>query len=143
VATERGTVIEVGDGTAWVKTERSGACESCSSKGSCFAMRDGDDMKVHAVNKVGANAGDRVVLNLGSVPLLKVTFFLYMFPILCLIGGVIVGFLLAPMVNMDNQTFSAILGFFGLLGAVLIIKIRGKRMSEKDEYRPKIIRILR
>jgi sigma-E factor negative regulatory protein RseC len=143
VATERGTVIEVGDGTAWIKTERSGACESCSSKGSCFAMHDGDDMKVHAVNIVGANVGDRVVINLESVSLFKVTFFLYMFPVLSLIGGVIIGFLLAPSFNTDDQMLAAILGFACFIGSVLIIKTRGRRMSEKDEYKPKIIRIVR
>jgi sigma-E factor negative regulatory protein RseC len=143
VATEKGIVIEVDDDTVWVKTEKSGACESCSSKGSCLPAGGGTDMKVEVINTAGATIGDRVVLSFGSYPLFKATFFLYMFPVLCLITGSIAGMMIAPLFDIDEQTLSAIIGISCLLGSFVIIKTRGNKMSQKDEYKPKIIRILR
>jgi sigma-E factor negative regulatory protein RseC len=144
VATERGLVIEANAGVAWVKTEKSGACESCCARGACLPIGGGGtDMKVEAINTAGAIPGDRVVLSFGSSALLKATFFLYIFPVICLIGGAIAGMIAAPFVQMDEQVLSAILSFSSFLGAVVIIRARGNKMAQKDEYKPKIIRILR
>ena len=141
--TEKGIVIETNDGTAWVKTEKSSACESCSSRGSCLALGGGNDMKVKAINTIGAASGDRVVLSFRSSSLLKATFFLYMFPVLCLIGGATAGLLLAPRWNVNDQTLSAVTGFFCFFVSIIIIRVRGNKMSLKDEYKPKIIRIVK
>ena len=143
MATEKGVVVEVGDDTAWVKTEKSGACDSCCAKGNCLSVGGGNDMKVEAINIAGAATGDRVVLSFGSSSLFKATFLLYMFPILCLIGGAIAGMILAPLFNVDEQALSVIISFSCFLGSVFIIRVRGNKMSQKDEYKPKIIRILR
>lgn len=145
MATEKGVIIEVNDGTAWVKTEKSGACESCCAKGACHPFGGGNDkeMKVEVINTMGASVGDRVVLRFDSLSLFKATFLLYMFPILCLIGGAILGMVLAPLLHLDEQVISAVIGISCFLGSLLIIKIRGNKMSEKDEYKPKIVRIVR
>jgi sigma-E factor negative regulatory protein RseC len=143
VATEKGVVVDVGDDTAWVKTEKSGACESCSARGACIPIGGGNDMKVEAVNTAGASVGDRVVLSFGSSSLFKATFFLYMFPILSLVGGAIAGMLLAQILAVDEQALSAITAFSCFLGSVIIIRVRGKKMSLKDEYKPKIVRVVR
>jgi sigma-E factor negative regulatory protein RseC len=143
VTTEKGIVLEVGDNTAWVKTEKSGACESCCAKGACLPIGGGNDMKVEAINTAGAASGDRVVLSFGSSSLFKATFFLYMFPILCLVGGAVSGMLLAPMFGVDEEAFSAIIAFACFLGSIIVIRVRGRKMSQKDEYKPKIIRVVR
>jgi len=143
VATEKGIVIEVNAGMAWVKTEKSGACESCCSRDTCLPIGGGKDMKVEVINNAGASPGDRVVLSFASSSLLKATFFLYMFPIICLMVGAIGGMMLAPSFDMDEQLFAAIIGFTSFLGAVLIVRIGGNKMSQKDKYKPKIIRVLR
>lgn len=145
MATEKGIIIEVNDGTAWVKTEKSGACESCCAKGACHPFGGGNDteMKVEVVNTMRASVGDKVVLRFDASSLFKATFLLYMFPILCLIGGAISGMVLAPTLHLDEQTFSAAIGILCFLGSLVIIKITGNKISRKDSYRPKIIRIVR
>ncbi|MBW1814917.1 MAG: SoxR reducing system RseC family protein [Deltaproteobacteria bacterium] len=143
MATEKGVVVEVGDDTAWVKTEKSGACESCCARGACLPIGGGNDMKVEAINIAGAATGDRVAFSFGSSSLLKATFLLYMFPILCLISGAIAGMILAPLFSVDEQALSVIIGFSCFLGSVFIVRAKGNKMSQKDEYKPKIIRILR
>ncbi len=143
MTTEEGIVVEAGAGIAWVKTEKSGDCASCAAAGSCIPFGGGNHVKTEVINTVGAAPGDRVVLSFSSSSLLKAAFFLYMFPILCLIAGAIAGMMIAPLLAIDEQVLSAVVGFSSLLGAIVIIRVRGDNMSQKDEYRPQIIRILK
>jgi hypothetical protein len=48
----------------------------------------------------------------------------------------------APYLNFNSSGFSAIIGFSFFFVAVLIIKIRANQLAKKNEYRPKIIKVL-
>lgn len=143
MATEEGVVIKVGADTAWVKTKKSKACEGCSSRGACSVMGGGDDMEVQAINAAGGKVGDRVVLSFDTTPLLKATFLIYVFPILFLLAGALIGAKLAPALDLDPSLSSALVGFSMFAAAFLYVRFKGNRMSKDERYRPKIIRILR
>ena len=142
MATEQGIVTHIGpaDNTAWVKTVRSSTCEGCASKDSCEAA--GNDMKVKAINLAGAKVGDRIVLNFQTGALLRATFLLYVFPIICMIIGAVAGQKIAPMLGYSPSVMSVFVGLLLFVIAVLVIKIRSDSMAGKQEYQPKIIRIL-
>jgi len=144
MATEEGIVFKLGAsgaGTAWVKTTRSSACESCSSRNACHADGGGKEMEVEAINTVNAKVGDRIVLNIKTTSLLKATFLLYVFPILAMIAGALVGQTVAGMRGSDPSGLSALFGFlfFGL--AFVAIRIIGKFLSKDASYKPEIIKI--
>jgi len=141
LATEHGIVIKLGTDTAWVRATKSSACEGCASKDSCTAV--GEDMEVEALNVAGAGVGDRIVLSFATSPLLKATFLIYVVPILCMIIGAVIGLQLAPAVGMDPSAGSAVSGFLFFFVSVIFIKFRANKMAEKEEYRPKITRILK
>lgn len=143
MATEEGVILKIDSRTAWVKTQRTKACEGCSSQGACSTMGGGEDMEVQAINAAGGQVGDRVVLSFDTSSLLKASFLLYVFPIICMLLGAFAGMQLAPAVNLDASIVSATGGFsfFGL--SFLFVKSKGNRMAQKDEYRPKITRILK
>ncbi len=141
MATEEGVVTQIGQvDTAWVKTVRSSSCEGCASHDSCESA--GKDMKVKAINLVGAKVGDRIVLNFQTGALLRATFLLYVFPIICMIIGAVVGQKIAPVLGYSSSVMSVFAGFLFFAMAVLVIKIKSDTMSQKQEYQPKIIRIL-
>ncbi|MBW2591880.1 MAG: SoxR reducing system RseC family protein [Deltaproteobacteria bacterium] len=142
MVTEEGIVTHIGpaNNTAWVKTVRSSTCEGCASKDSCESI--GNDMKVKAINLAGARVGDRIVLNFQTGALLRATFLLYIFPIICMIGGAIAGQKIAPALGYNSSVMSVFAGFLFFAIAVLIIKIRSDGMARRQEYQPKIIRIL-
>ena len=48
-------------------------------------------MEVEAFNTADARVGDRIVLNIKTASLLKATFLLYVFPILAMIAGEVLG----------------------------------------------------
>lgn len=129
---------------AWVKTTRSSACESCSSRGSCNAESGGKVMEVKAINAAGATVGDRVVMTIKTASLLKISLLLYIFPIVCLIAGALIGQQLALAQGYRDPSGLSILvafAFFG--GAFWAIRLKSKTMGHTNEYVPKIVKILR
>ena len=142
MATEQGIVIRTDSGGAWVKTTKSGSCEGCTARGSCHSLSDRGDMEVKAINEVGARVGDRIVLSFETSSLLKATFLLYVFPIILLVLGAVIGQQSAPYLGFDPSGFSAIVGFSFFFAAVLTIKFAANRLARKNEYRPKIIKVL-
>ena len=100
-------------------------------------------MKVEAINTVGAKEGDRVILSMDTSLLLKASFFLYVFPILCMISGAVAGQKLGHRFGYSESAFSAIAGFTAFFLSFIVVKIIGNRLTKKDEYRPKITRIAR
>jgi sigma-E factor negative regulatory protein RseC len=145
MATERGIVIRLGapdSGVAWVQTRRTSACKSCSSRHSCGAGEGGgQDMEVEALNKAGAMVGDEIILNLDTAPLLKATFLLYVFPILCMIAGAVVGHRWALSLQWDPSGLSAALSLGALAVSFAVIRLGGRRLATHASYKPQIIRI--
>ena len=111
-------------------------------RGPATAKGAGEEMEVNAINEAGARKGDRIVLSFETSSLLKATFLLYVFPILLLIIGAAIGQEMAPKFDFNPSGFSAIMGFIFFFAALLIIKTTANKLAKKNEYRPKIIKIL-
>jgi len=142
VATEEGVVIKISAGAAWVKTSKSSACKACSARASCHSSGGGEEMEVEVINEVGARVGDRIVLSLATGSFLKATFLLYIFPILLLIAGAIIGQETASYFGVNPSGLAAAAGFALFFAALLLVKIKANQLAKKNEYRPKIIKIL-
>lgn len=140
MATEEGIVTAVEPHTAWVKTTQSSACKHCSAKASCHT--ENKEMHVEAINLAGAESGDRVVISLETASLMKATFLLYVFPILCMIAGAIIGQILAPTSDSGGSLFSALFAFAFLAAAVFFVKVQGNCLARKSAYQPKIVRVI-
>ena len=144
MATEQGVVMETFAASARVKTTRTKACEGCSAKGSCHTLGGGGtDMVVEAINEAGAKTGDTILLSLPTSSFLKATFLIYLFPTLGLLAGAAAGHATASFLGFDPSPLSAILGF-GSFGLVFwFVKTKGNRMAKTDDYKPRIVRIVK
>lgn len=140
--TEEGVVIRTDAKNAWIKTTKTSACKSCSSRGACNTLGGGREMEVEALNTAGARIGDRVVIGFATGPLLKVSFLLYIFPILALIVGAAVGQTAAPYLSLNPSATSIVFGFFLVFLSLVFVRKKGNRLAAREEYRPKVIRIL-
>ena len=143
MATEKGIVTKIeSTTTAWVKTTKTEACKACAARSTCHSVGGGKEMEVEAINHAGAQVGQKVVLSFDTSPLLKATFLLYVFPIIAMIVGAFIGQKLASNFNVDTSFLAAILGFlfFGL--TMLLVRSKGNKLGQRDEYRPKIIRVI-
>jgi len=142
MATEEGIVIQINAGNALVKTTKTSACKGCAAQSSCNAMGGGKEMQVEAINTMGAKIGQNVVIGFETGPLLKATFMLYMLPIIVLLIGAFTGQKLGLIYNLDPSVCSAFVGFLFFSIAILFVRIKGNKMAKKDEYKPRIIRII-
>ena len=142
MATEQGVVLRTNSNSAWVKTTRSNACQGCTARKSCQPLGNSSDVEVEALNIAGARAGDRIVLSFETKSLLKATFLIYVFPIIFLMAGAVIGQMLAPLIALDPSALAVLLGFAFFFTALFFMKARADKMAAKDAYRPKITKIL-
>ena len=138
--TENAIVTRTNLSIAWVKTTRSGACEACSSRESCGTAGDQKEIIAMVKNTLNVEKGDHVVIGLETRPMLFLTFLLYVFPIILLLIGALIGNSLAPFFQMDPSFVSMISGFlfFGL--SFYIIRKKNNSLSKKEEYKPFLVR---
>jgi len=140
--TEEGMVKRTMGSKAWVVTRRSEMCESCSSHGACQVLGGGKEMEVEA-NVVQARPGDQVLLTLENQSLVKLSFLVYLFPILALIAGAALGQKVAPILgtNPELTSFGLASICFGL--AFILVKIKDKKLEQTGAVIPKIARIIK
>jgi sigma-E factor negative regulatory protein RseC len=142
LASEEGVIVRIDAAGTWVKTIRGEFCDGCSSKGACHTMGGGKEMEVAVVNPIEARIGDRVVLKLEASPFLKATFLIYMFPILLLVAGAAVGEWISQSFRLNSPWPSMLLGFGFLVAGLGVMKIMAQRLAKKEEYRPRITRVI-
>ena len=99
-------------------------------------------MEVDAVNGVGAQVGDRILLYFKTGSLLTASFLLYVLPICCMLMGAIFGNWLALQINIDASLGSAATGFLMLVLSFAAIRAKANRLGKKNAYKPHIIRVL-
>ncbi len=138
--TENGIVTTVTASTADIKTTRAGACESCSSKKSCHTASNHKEMIVTVKNTLKVKPGDHVVIGLETRPIMFLTFLLYVFPILMLIIGALIGNHLGLFLNLNPSLTSMAIGFTFFATAFLIIRQKNKSFSGQDAYKPFLVR---
>jgi len=72
--------------------------------------------------------------------MLFLSFLLYVFPIILLIAGALIGDALAPVLKMNSSALSMGFGFLLFVSAFLIIRKKQAGMSKKDKYKPFLVR---
>jgi len=142
MATEEGIIIKVNETTAMVRTKQMTACESCAEKDTCHSIEGSKKiMEVEAKNTVNAQLGDTVIVSFATSQLFKLSFLLYIFPIIVMIFGALLGERVAGNFNGDPSTYSAIMGFSFFFAAMAVVKLMDKKARKTGKYRPEIIKV--
>jgi sigma-E factor negative regulatory protein RseC len=146
LATEQGIVIQAGlphrENMALVKTVQSSACEACSARHQCNPDVKSKDREVEAINLVNAKAGDVIQISMDTSALLKATFLLYVFPIICMLLGAFAGNSAGKAWGMDPSAISALVGIASFIAAMVVLRKQASVMALKNKYKPKITRIV-
>jgi sigma-E factor negative regulatory protein RseC len=145
MAIEQGIVILPGTDnpdTVRIEIVPPAACTACASRNSCNAAGSGETRQVEVINLAGAKVGDRVQISIKTSALLKATFLLYLFPILCMLGGGLAGNIVSRYIGTNGSMTSMIASIGSFAAALAVVRLRGNRMALRSEYQPKITRIL-
>ncbi len=142
MVTKEGIVTCVLGAKAWVRTTRSKSCDSCEAKDSCEEYSKIEEMTIQVENSLDVSIGDKVLIGFKTAPLLKVTFMLYIFPILLLIIGAIVGESIAVWLNVDKSATSIVVGMLFFIISFIFIRVINNLWANNKEYQPFMMRFM-
>ena len=140
--TEEGTIKRIDGQKAWVTTVRSEACHHCEARGACKVLGSGKEVEVMADNLAGGREGDRVLLGMERKSVLLATFLVYMVPVLFMMIGAVIGSKISSAISMNKDSAALICSLIFFTVTLLIVRRKGKILGNKQEYTPKIIKVL-
>ena len=132
VISQNGDFLDV----SLIKTE---ACAKCRA---CIAGMSKQEMRLSARNLCGAKIGDRVRIELDDGAFLVSSLVMYGFPLLMLVLGIFVGYLLSrAFVYINPEILSVLCGMFSLGMSFFLIRKNEKRFH-RPKYQPKAVEIV-
>ncbi len=142
MAKETAIVTDLSGDYAMVKTQRTSGCAACSERNLCNTMGGGKDMEFLAINPVKARLGDTVLLDFKTSRLLQLSLLLYIFPIIVLLIGALVGeSIVAPAYGIDRSAGAAGTGFAAFIVSIVILLLLERRAKKTDKYKPVILTV--
>lgn len=119
-AVEKGKVVRVEGDTAYVLFKRSSACGKCTA---CGMLRDMSEITVPVKNVLDAEEGDIVTLEMPGESILKGSLAAYIFPLIMLIGGALLGYyIFGDIIGISKDLSAAIFGLGLTAIAFLVLK---------------------
>ena len=135
---EWGLVTAISSGKAKVRLERKSLCERCgicSVWGKDFMLMEVDNLKE-------ARVGDKVRIETPPGKTLKISFMIFMIPLLGLFAGIFSGYLLSRWVGLRSLWQAGFGIAFFLLG-FLGVRWYDKKAQKGEGFRPRIVQIER
>lgn len=118
-----GVIIETNGETAKVRASIHSDCENC---GLC---QGSNAMVFEAVDKEGVKPGDSVVVESKETNMVLTAFIIYIFPMLAVGGGILIGNYLSHRFMMSSVLLMTLGGILFGLAAIYIIKFTEKKLE--------------
>ncbi|HHT84883.1 MAG: SoxR reducing system RseC family protein [Bacillota bacterium] len=131
---EIGTVISVKDRAVIVEVSRKEACSTCGRCGGRLSL-GGDTMIVEAVKTGNPKPGDLVVLELPDADYLRLSFLVYMLPLLSLGLGYAGGWFLGSFLG-NASVWAAVFAAGGLVGCFAWLRSYDAASRKAGKYMP-------
>jgi positive regulator of sigma E activity len=112
---------------AVVSAQRASSCDSCAGKPACSTLGSWKErsIELHVVNRMGAVAGDEVVVEVPDHFILKSAFYLYGLPMLAFFAAGSAAYLVSPVLGLADRDLWAALA--GIMAVVLYYVAVGRR----------------
>ena len=137
---EQGVIEKITGQKAVVRVKKSSACAQCGSRESC-GISD-RDMRVEVQNSLDAIEGDLVEISVHQGALLKISFLVYLLPVLAFILGAFTGLYLSTVFNTDQSKTAIATGAIFLAVSFLGLKVYERSGSRNADYLPRMTRII-
>lgn len=136
---EYGVVTAVDGSHATVMIPRYEMCGECHA---CAVGREKMTTEATADNPVHAASGQRVAVEMEFMNVFTASMIAYGIPLIMLIVGFGIGWLIAPALGWDQMMTSFSLGLILVAVTYLVIHLLEKRGAFKSKYKPTITEIL-
>lgn len=143
---ETGRIVALDGEFAWVESERTSTCGSCSVRRGCGTsaiakVLGNRQLQLRAVNQAGADVGDQVVIGISETGLVRGSLAVYAVPLATLLGGAIAGHFLAGRFGPENPDIAAIVcALAGFLAGIAWLRNFSRRTMTDRAWQPVILR---
>ncbi len=144
---EQAVVIAIKNNETWIETQRKSSCGQCSANKACgtavLSKVVGKKMAtMRAINKIGANVGDTVLVSLNENSLLKGAFMVYMLPLLFMFVFSFVAAFLQQQLSTDGDGLVILFAIAGFVAGLWRVKRFSSSISHDEAYQPVIYKKL-
>lgn len=138
---ETGRVLSIEEGFADVETIRTSSCTSCRARHGCghhaiAQVSSANRMRMRAIDPLTVEVGQKVVVGIPEDTLLQASVWMYLVPLLGLVGGAVV-----PSLWGGGSGIAVIMSIIGFAGGLLLARNKSKQEMNNLDYYPKILRI--
>jgi len=138
---ETGKVLSIEDGFADVETIRTSSCSSCRARHGCghhaiAQVSSSNRMRMRAIDPLSVKVGQSVVVGIPEDTLLQASVWMYLIPLLGLVGGAVI-----PSLWGGSSDIAVIFSIIGFAGGLLLARNKSKQEMNNLDYYPKILRI--
>lgn len=143
---EDGQVVTVEEeGWAWVETRRPTACGACAAGQGCgtsvlAGVLGRRKAPVRVINRIGAVAGDRVVIGISESSLVRGSLAIYAVPLLGLFAGALFGQFLSGGYTEYADLASLLGGSAGFAAGLAWLRRFSRVTGRDDRYQPVLLR---
>ena len=142
---EQARVVAVEDGFVMVQTRRGSACGQCASKKDCGSSTSTSDRgraftEIRIATTLSVEVGDTVVLGIDESALVKGALLLYLFPLIAMLVGGIIGDYGSRALGIHHELFQIILGVAGLASAIALTRYSKQSQLFQQRIEPVIVR---
>jgi sigma-E factor negative regulatory protein RseC len=129
---------------AWVETQRRAVCDSCTAQHGCGSgtlakILGHRRVRVRALNHLGAEVGDRVIVSLEDEALVRGSLAVYAVPILWMLGGAALGeLILNPSGSTESDLITVVSGLAGLAAGLYWLRRYSAKISRDARYQPSV-----
>lgn len=121
---------------AKVKVGRHSECKNC---GAC----PGSNSLILTVNNsIGAQIGQKVVIEVKEQNFLNSIYVVYIQPLLLTLIGVLIGFYIAHLMNKPATLFELVFGFSFFVISIICIRVIDKKLTRDKNNIPSITKII-
>ncbi len=128
---QHGLVVKISNETAVVRFVRSAACERC---GACIHFGE-TEAEIEVINKIGAQVGDVVCVELNAKHFLEANVLAYILPLVLLLLGVFIG-------SRKSNSFGAVLGVAFAGAGYMVLRLLEPRFAAMTKFQPRIVGII-
>ncbi|NLQ18942.1 SoxR reducing system RseC family protein [Marinomonas sp. M1K-6] len=138
---ESGRVLSIEQGFADVETIRTSSCSSCRARHGCghhaiAQVSSANRMRMRAIDPLSVEVGQHVVVGIPEDTLLQASVWMYLIPLLGLLGGAVL-----PSLWNGDSGVAVLLSIVGFAGGLLLARNKSKNEINNLDYYPKILRI--
>lgn len=130
---DKGFVKKIDDKYAYIEMVLNSSCKSCANKSICAS--DDKPALLKIPNKYDLVSGDRVDIELTVGTKLASGFLLFIFPILMMIVGYYIGYMVEP-----SDGAGMIGSLFGLTAGVIVLIVINKKVTNNGIFLPKYVK---